>query len=82
MKFRFHCPLCGMMADIDRVTENGPYPIEAFIQYFGGKTKDGRGFIKYVQVDVPPEMKARIAELCHEVLEMLGEIRRRSRRKS
>lgn len=38
-KLRFRCPLCGMIADLDRLESDGPYLLEMFIQRWGGKRK-------------------------------------------
>jgi len=36
-KLRARCPMCGMIFDLDRLDSDGPYPLELFIQRFGGK---------------------------------------------
>lgn len=33
----FTCPCCGMKAPIERLTEEGPYDFEMFLQEYGGK---------------------------------------------
>ena len=33
----FTCPCCGMKAPMKRLTEDGPYSFEMFLQEYGGK---------------------------------------------
>ncbi|MBU0846916.1 hypothetical protein KKH23_06960 [Patescibacteria group bacterium] len=35
----FKCPCCGMVAPIERLNEDGPFPFEQTTRRFGGKTK-------------------------------------------
>ena len=35
----FKCPCCGMHAPIERVTEEGPFPLEFWTKRLGGKRK-------------------------------------------
>ncbi|MCL6557654.1 MAG: hypothetical protein K6U74_02405 [Firmicutes bacterium] len=49
-KYRFWCPLCGMVADLDRL-DHSPYPTKIMLQRYGGKLPDGRGYMEYVPVD-------------------------------
>lgn len=35
----FRCPCCGQISPADRLESDGPYPLEMFIQRWGGKRK-------------------------------------------
>jgi hypothetical protein len=37
---RFHCPVCGMMADLARL-DNAPYAVDFFVQTYGGPVRSG-----------------------------------------
>lgn len=49
-KLRFWCPLCGMVADVDRLAES-PYPVRLKLQRYGGRLPGGIGYMEYVDVD-------------------------------
>ncbi len=62
-RLRARCPICGMIADVERFEEK-IYPIQVFLQTFGGKIKAntvirGRGkspgFIEYKEITSLPE---------------------------
>ncbi|MHB8084312.1 MAG: hypothetical protein ACYDHZ_00600 [Dehalococcoidia bacterium] len=36
---RFRCPMCGMVADLERIEQADPYELERFLQHYGGKVK-------------------------------------------
>jgi len=36
---RFHCPLCGMVANVEQLDTPQPYELDEAIQQFGGKEK-------------------------------------------
>jgi hypothetical protein len=39
-QYVFRCPCCGQMAPRERLDEGaGPFPLESFLQTFGGKAK-------------------------------------------
>ena len=37
--FLFRCRCCGQLAPIDRLEEEGPFPLESYRQTYGGKEK-------------------------------------------
>lgn len=67
-KLRFWCPLCGMVADIDRLNES-PYPVQVKLQRYGGKLPDGRGFIRYYPVN--EETGKRVLERLEKIVAVL-----------
>jgi hypothetical protein len=78
---RFHCPACGMMADLGRL-DDAPYAVDLWVQTYGGKAgvnihTDGtnnptpRGSISYYQAGTPEEAERiadRLAEVAREIL--------------
>ena|GEM_PF-4906435 len=68
-KIRFWCPLCGMVADEDRL-DGSPYPVKVKRHVFGGKLPGGAGFMRYLPVQdesQPRRIMARLAELAKEL---------------
>ncbi len=76
-KLRFRCPCCGLVADVDRLSE-GPYKVQAFLQSFGGKVAGAKrkgqgkspGFMTYQDItrteqgkQIMAKVKKRIGEL-------------------
>lgn len=43
----FECPLCGMKALAERL-DDSPYVAQVFVQYYGGKRPDGRGYNEWL----------------------------------
>ncbi len=35
----FRCPCCGQMSPRERLEEEGPFPLESYLQTYGGKEK-------------------------------------------
>jgi hypothetical protein len=48
-KLRFWCPLCGMVADADRL-DDSPHPVKVMLQRYGGRFPGGKGYMEYVPV--------------------------------
>ena len=55
-RVRARCPLCGMMPNVEKITEHELYPPELFLQKFGGSFPSGadgshKGYCEYVPVN-------------------------------
>lgn len=54
---RFHCPICGMMPAASRLGA-APYPIELFLQRFGGRLPNSKtGYMEYVPLTDAAEIE-------------------------
>jgi len=48
---RCHCPLCGMMVDVDNF-ERGPFEVDLFRQRYGGRLPHSKdGYMEYIPLD-------------------------------
>ncbi len=76
-KLRFRCPCCGLVADVDRLSE-GPYKVQAFLQSFGGKVSGMKhpgkgkapGFMRYEDITKTEQGK----QIMGMVKDRIGEI--------
>jgi hypothetical protein len=55
-RFRLRCPICGMLPEAERLTEHDLYPVEVYLQRFGGSFPGGtifekQGYMVYEPVD-------------------------------
>jgi len=82
----FRCPCCGMRAPITRLTEEGPFPLEKWLQTYGGKrafTDEERMTMKWTKFRrggapgnieyIPQEVTEELRELVRKRLEELSE---------
>lgn len=72
-KLRFWCPLCGMVADLDRL-DGSPYPVRLKLQRYGGRLRGGTGYMEYIPVD-QEERKKLLDRLAALVLALPSHIR-------
>lgn len=68
----FRCPLCGMMAKVERV-DDSPYPFEMKRQRYGGKLPGGAGYMEYFPMEGKgvEETKKELARKAAQALRLL-----------
>ena len=78
-KLRFRCPCCGMVADVSKLESSEPYPLEAFLEKYGGKrplTREDRKARKGLRLgsgSAPGIIEYWDIEVTDELMGLLGE---------
>lgn len=71
-QLRAHCPLCGMMANVERF-EEGPYEVDAQMQYYGGSIRQHYEDAPQYLKDVLRMILQELPQVRTSLLQQLGE---------